>query len=179
MEGSRRDIGKAFFKMSKSLGAQIPEEFEAVADKLLSKGGSPRDALGITDQMIEGIYGQAYNLYNTGKYKDASELFRLLIMFNPSEQKYALGLAACFHMMKEYKGAASIYTICSSMDPASPVPHYHASDCYLQLGDKVSALITLEMAVKRAGSRAEFQQLKDRCMLTIDSLKRELKPKEL
>ncbi len=179
MEGSQHDVKKALGDMSKALGMEMPKEFEAIADKVLKKGANPRDALGLNDQMIEGIYGQAYRLYNTGKYKDACDLFRLLVMLNPTEQKYALGMAACYHMMKEYKAAADLYTVCSMLDPSSPVPHYHASDCYLQLGDKVSALIALEMAIKRSGSRGEFQQLKDRAALTVDSLREEIeKPKD-
>jgi len=180
MEGSQRDVKKAMAEMSKALGTEIPKEYEAVAEKVLRKGANPKDSLGLTDQMIEGIYGQAYRLYNTGKYKDAADLFRLLIMLNPTEQKYALGMAASYHMMKEYKAAADIYTVCAMLDPVSPIPHYHASDCYIQLGDKVSALITLEMAIKRSEGRAEFQQLKDRATLTVESLRKEIeKPKEL
>lgn len=180
MEGSQHEVKKALAEMSKAIGTEVPKEFEAIADKVLKKGSNPRDALGLNDQMIEGIYGQAYRLYNTGKYKDACDLFRLLVMLNPTEQKYTLGMAACFHMMKEYRGAADLYTVCSMLDPASPIPHYHASDCYLQLGDKVSALIALEMAIKRSGERAEFQQLKDRAALTVESLKDDVqKIKEL
>ncbi|MBA2726817.1 MAG: SycD/LcrH family type III secretion system chaperone [Parachlamydiaceae bacterium] len=179
MEGSRHEVKKALAEMSKTLGTEMPKEFEAIADRVLKKGANPRDALGLSDQMIEGIYGQAYRLYNTGKYKDASDLFRLLIMLNPTEQKYTLGMAACYHMMKEYQAAGHLYTVCAMLDPLSPVPHYHASDCYLQLGDKVSALIALEMAIKRSGDKAEFQQLKDRATLTVNSLREEIeKPKD-
>lgn len=180
MDGSIRDVKKAFKEMGESLGAEIPKEIQDVSEKILRQGATPADALGFNDQMIEGIYGQAYRLYNTGKYRDASQLFRLLIMLNPMEQKYVLGMAACFHMSKEYRNAAELYTMCGMLDPNSPIPHYHASDCYLQMGDKPSTLISLEMAVKRSGNKEEFQQLKDRATLTIESLRNELgKPKEI
>lgn len=178
MEGSQRDVKKSVERIGKALGTELPKEYTEIAEKVMKKGANPKEMLGINDQMIEGMYGQAYRLYNTGKYKDACDLFRLLIMLNPTEQKYALGMAASYHMMKEYGEAAHLYTVCAMLDPTSPVPHYHASDCYLQLGDKISALITLEMAIKRSEGRPEFQQLQDRASLTVESLRKEIeKPK--
>jgi type III secretion system low calcium response chaperone LcrH/SycD len=85
-----------------------------------------------------------------------------------------MGLAACFHMMKEYKNAVSTYAICGVIDPDNPIPHYHASDCYIHMNDPVSALIALEMAIKRAGDKPEYQMLKDRALLSIESLKKEI-----
>ena len=139
---------------------------------------TPKDLLKITDAQAEGIYAQAYRLYNTGKYKDACNLFRLLVMINSTEAKYALGMAACFHMQKEYKAAADMYMLCSILDPASPIPPFHASDCYIQMKDRVSALFSLELAVQKAGQKPEYKVLKDRALLTISTLKKELGMKE-
>jgi len=182
MKGDQYDVEKAAKAVAQSekVNAEKTNMVDEITERLIGKGKTPRDAMGMTDQMIEGIYGQAYRLYNTGKYKDASQLFRLLVTLNSSEAKYTLGLAACFHMLKEYSTAAELYNLCGIIDPQSPIPHYHASDCYLQMGDNISALLALEMAVKRSGERAEFQHLKDRALMTIQSLKQELvKPKEL
>ena len=124
--------------------------------------------------MVEGIYGQAYRLYNTGKYKEAAQIFRLLIMINSTEPKYAMGLAACFHLMKDYKSATNTYSLIGIIDPQNPIPFYHSSDCFMQMGDQASALVMLEMAIKRAGEKPEFRTLKDRAILTAESLKKEL-----
>lgn len=180
MKGEQHEIKKAVTDVGQGLGKEKAKQIEAIADKIAKQGAVPKDVMGLNDQMVEGIYGQAYRLYNTGKYKDASQLFRLLVMLNPAEAKYPLGLAACFHMMKEYTSAAEMYTVCGMIDPANPIPHYHASDCYLQMDDKISAMIALEMAVKRSGDKPVFKTLKDRALMTIESLKKEIqKPKEL
>lgn len=180
MKGGREDIRKAVEEMTQGMEPDKVENLQKLASKVAGKGVTPKDAMGLDDQMIEGIYAQAYRLYNTGKYKEASQLFRLLIMLNGAEPKYALGLAACFHMSKDYETAAEAYNNCGVIDPHNPIPHYHASDCYLHMGDKVSAIIALEMAVKRSGSKPEFVQLKDRALMTIESLKQEIaKPKDL
>jgi type III secretion system low calcium response chaperone LcrH/SycD len=174
MKGEQHQIRKAAENIGTTLSKEKSKDFQNIAAKAVQQGVMPKDMLGLSDAMVEGIYGQAYRLYNTGKYKDASQLFRLLIMLNSTESKYAMGLAACFHMMKEYKNAVSTYALCGIIDPENPIPHYHASDCYLHLQDPVSALIALEMAVKRAGDKSEYSTLKDRAMLTISSLKQEI-----
>lgn len=150
------------------------QTLKSAMQKATRKGASPKDALGLTDAMVEGVYGQAYRLYNTGKYKEAIQIFRLLIMINSTEPKYAMGLAACFHMMKDYQTAVNTYTIVGIIDPESPISFYHASDCFMQMGDPVSALVSLEMAIKRAGEKPEFKTLKDRATLTAESLKKEV-----
>ncbi len=174
MKGEQYQIKKATGDLGAEIGKEKSQEFQNVAAKVVKGGVMPKDMMGLSDAMVEGIYGQAFRLYNTGKYKDASQLFRLLIMLNSAEPKYSMGLAACFHMMKEYKNAVSTYAICGVIDPDNPVPHYHASDCYIHLNDPTSALMALEMTVKRAGDKLEYQTLKDRSLLTIENLKNEI-----
>lgn len=164
-------------KGAESVGTHINStkagEAQSVIKKVVQNAASPKDAMGLTDAMIEGIYGQAYRLYNTGKYRDASQLFRLLIMLNATEPKYTMGLAACFHMMKEYKAAADVYSLMSVIDAKSPIPFYHASDCFMQMGDNPSAIIALQMAIERAGDNPTYKTLKDRALLTVESLKKQ------
>lgn len=179
MKSDQNQVKKATEEMGAKLnkgpaGKGLRKNYSKTAQKLIEKGFIPKDALGLSDQMVEGIYGQAYRLYQTGRYNDAIQLFRLLIMINATEPKYTFGLAACFHMLKEYKTAVETYMMCSLIDIESPVPHYHASDCYLHMKDNISALITLELAVKRSGQKPEFKALKDRALLTIESLKKEI-----
>jgi len=143
-------------------------------DKSTQKNIMPKDALGLSDDVVEGIYGQAYRLYNSGKYGEASQLFRLLLTLNSADPKYTLGLAACYHMQKDYRNAAAAYAISAVIDPDNPVLYYHSSDCYMNLGDPKSALLALEIAVNRAGGKPEHQLLKDRALMAMESLKEEI-----
>lgn len=174
MSGDEGQVKRASAQLGAGIKEQKTEELKSIIQRSTQKAVSPKDALGLTDAMIEGIYGQAYRLYNTGKYKDASQLFRMLVMINTTEAKYTMGLAACFHMLKDYKNAADTYSIVGMIDPQSPISFYHASDCYVKMGDIPSATVALEMAVKRAGSKPEFRTLKDRAAMTLESLKKEL-----
>lgn len=174
MKGDAQQVKKAVGEIGTGIKEGKKEQMQATIQQSTRKGVSPKDALGLTDAMVEGIYGQAYRLYNTGKFRDASQLFRMLIMINSTEPKYVMGLAACFHMLKEYKNAANTYAILGVIDSESPISFYHASDCYIQMKDPYSAIMVLEMAVKRAGEKPEFHTLKDRALLTIESLKKEI-----
>lgn len=176
MKGEQEQIKKATEHIGhemRSQGTSPNNRVQVSLSKIVKKGGTAKEMLGLTDAMVEGIYGQAYRLYNTGKYLEANQLFRLLIMINPTEAKYVMGLAAGFHMLKEYKSAADCYQIVGVIDVQNPIPLYHSSDCYLQMGDPVSALIQLQMAVKRSGDKPEFKILKDRALMTIESLKKD------
>jgi len=179
MKGEEQQVRKEAESIGKSLGKDKKEQVNQITAKGIREAASPKEMLGISDAMVEGIYGQAYRLYNTGKYKDAAQLFRLLIMANAAESKYSLGLGACLHMLKEYQAAAEIYAICAVMDPDNPIPFYHASDCFTHLNDPGSALVSLQMALDRIREKPAYQTLKDRIQLSIDTLKKEInKPKE-
>lgn len=168
-------VKKATEEMADRIGKESFEGQETIVKQLISHGVAPKDVMGLNDAMVEGIYGQAYRLYNTGKYKDAIQLFRLLIMLNASEPKFLMGIAACYHMLKEYDNAVGAYTLCGVIDPDNPVPYYHVSDCYLKMEDKRSALVSLEFALRRVGEKPEFSIIKDRIIRSIDSLKKEIK----
>lgn len=172
MARDEEQIKRAADSIGEEISPEMMESMKGLAQTIMQTGTVPKEALGFNDEKMHEIYGQAYRLYNTGKYKEAVDLFRSLVILDATEVKYSLGLAACYHLMKEYEAAAKIYSIAGLIDATDPVPHFHASDCYIQMKDMVAALICLEMAVKKAGNRPEYQVLKDRALLTIESLKK-------
>lgn len=173
MKKEQQQVGKAAEEVAKKMSEDAGKKFQKAAENVV-KGMLPKEAMGLDDQMLEGIYGQAYRLYNTGKYAEAGQVFRLLVMADSMEPKYTMGLAACFHMMKEYENALDSYTLCSIIDPENPVPQFHAADCYIHLGDKLSAAVALKMTIKRARGRSEFSALTDKARLMIEGLKKEI-----
>lgn len=171
-----KNAKEAMRKAVESAGNKIASEQKSTAEQqaTLKRYESVKNILGMSDESAESLYSQAYLLYNTGKYKDAMQVFRLLTLIDPTESKYIMGLAACFHMMKEYRTASSSYALVSVLDPMNPIPYYHSSDCHLQTGDKISAMTMLELAIKRAGDKPEFSTLKQRAQITLEGLKKEL-----
>lgn len=180
MKSDETQVKKAVEKMGDKLKkADRPQDKNVtlLSNEFIKNGHMPKDILNLNDQQIEGLYAQAYNFYQTGRFKDAMQIFRLLILLNANETKYILGLAACLHMMKEYKDAVETYTLCCVLDPESPIAYYHMSDCFLELKDPYSAIVALDMAIKRSGSKPEFKMLKDRAAMTLQTLQDEIKEK--
>lgn len=165
---SEEELIKAF-----ELGIKEGNKIGHAIDKMMHQGMTPKDALGMSPSYLENLYAQAYLFYNTGKYAEAAHLFRILIMYNAMEPKYMLGLAACLHMLKEYTNAIQTYTMCSVIDPKNPLPHYHSSDCFLQMKEYISAMICLEMAIESAGENKEFEKMKERAQLSLENLKKQ------
>ncbi|MCB1114433.1 MAG: SycD/LcrH family type III secretion system chaperone [Chlamydiia bacterium] len=173
MKQSKQAANKAAEKVGEEVKHSKGEEYLDLANKALKGNLSIKGLAGVSDEKEEAIYGQAYLLYNTGRYKEAAEIFRVLITVNSTEPKYMMGLAACFHMMKEYEAAMSSYTMCTFIDPESPVPHFHLSDCYLQLGDDISAVNSLKSAIKRCENKPEFKTLREKSEITLRGLEKE------
>lgn len=175
--GKEEEMVEAVLNIGKEKNEDLKEGFSAVYDNLFQKGILPKDALGVGDENVDKIYRQAYQLYNMGKYEDASKLFSSLIMMDISTSKYIFGLAACGHMMKHYETAAENYMKCTMYEPDNPIPYYHASDCYIQNGDTVSAMVALSMVIRTAKDRPEYKVMKDRAQMTLDSLKKDANKK--
>lgn len=156
--------------------AEVKTAIEGLTKKIYEDGVTPKDAMGLSDQMVEGIYGYGYRLYNTGKYEQASQLFRLLIMLDPTKMKHMMGLAACYHMLKDYSNAALTYTLCSFIDPSNPLPYYHASDCYLQSGSVELTKRALQACIASASAIPELNSVKERAQIMLDNLEKGIMP---
>ena len=168
----KEELNKAGISQEKI--EQFDQALGEIAGKMLKGGMSPKEAMGISGKYLENMYAQAYRLYNTGKYTEASHVFRMLIILNAMEPKYSLGLAACLHMLKEYYDAIQTYTMCTVLDPQTPLPFYHSADCFIQMKDYLSAMVCLELAIKRAESNPIYDKMKERAHMSLASLKEKL-----
>jgi type III secretion system low calcium response chaperone LcrH/SycD len=164
----------ALQRLNINAGEQAQAELKKILSAALDKGVMPKTALKLDDTVMEAIYSQAYTLYNHGKYKEASYIFRLLMLLDFTTPKYVLGLAACSHRMKEYTNASNLYMIAAGLDPTNPLPHFHATDCYIQLGAPALAIISLGMAITAAGAQAQYKLIKERAELMKSTLEQQI-----
>ena len=181
-EPTTNDVDEYFEKLTQGQPKEKAKELNKVASGpakdtiktilfgAMNKGILPKHALRLGDDTMEAMYGQAYNLYNQGKYQDAAYIFRLLMLLDYMTSKYILGLAACLHRMKEYKNAANTYLLCSSLDAKNPLPHYHAADCYLQLGYPEMAAFSLGLVIAVAADQPQYAIIKERARLMKETL---------
>lgn len=180
LDFDKMDINKlsdTLQKINFGAGKAAEDVFKTIMEKVVARGVLPKDALRINDATMEAIYTQAYNLYNQGKYKESSYIFRLLMLLDFMTPKYTLGIAACLHRMKDYVNASNMYLLCAAFDPKNPMPHYHAADCYLQMSLPELAILSLDMAISVAAEQPQYAVVKERAGLLRDGLKEQLKGK--
>ena len=155
-------------------GKQAEDALKTIMEHVLKKGIMPKTALKIGDDTMEAIYTQAYNLYNQGRYKESSYIFRLLMLLDFTTPKYILGIAACLHRTKDYINASNLYLLCGCLDPKNPMPHYHSADCYLQLEAPEFAILSLQMAINAAGDQPQYAVVKERAQLLKTGLEAQI-----
>lgn len=120
---------------------------EAILERLLQ--GEPLQEIFSFDQQVMGDFYQiAYRLFHKKLYSKAADAFFFLSCLNVYQSTYWLGLAMSQHLQKAYDAALSAYAMAQLTDPKNPLPHYHAVDCYLSIGDKKSALASCELAIE-------------------------------
>jgi type III secretion system low calcium response chaperone LcrH/SycD len=136
---------------------------------------TPKEALKIPHDKLEGLYGLGFSLYENGKYDDAINIFRLLMMIDKFDYRFAFGLAACFQLAEKPLEAATTYMIASTLDPKNPMPHFHSSECYTSLKEPTSICISLGLCIKTIGDRKEYEALKLRCELLKDKITKKIK----
>lgn len=146
--------------------------------QIFEEGKLPKDALKLTEEMIDVFYGQAYRLYESGKYKDSLGLFHLLRFLNELDPKFSMGLGACYQMMKNYPYAVQAYMMCGFLDTESPIPYYHMSDCFIQMHHYQSAVVALEITIQRTKRSPNYEPIRERAEMTLKSLKKDY-PKEI
>lgn len=159
---------------NKVVASQIKETLQQMFSAV-KQGIMPKQMLNIGDDALEGLYTQAYMLYNQGKYQDASYFFVLLALLDPNQQKFQLGSAACLHRMEKYEKAAQVYLICSALDQTNPLPFFHAADCYIKLNAHPLAEMCLKNAIDCCGAKPEHALVKERATLMLEAVREELK----
>lgn len=146
------------------------EEQEALLTKIFEEGQPIKQVLNLPESFFEFFYGQAYRMYNSGQYHDAQQIFLFLSLIDPLSVRYSIGIAACQQMQKQYAQAIDTYATCVPLDPHSPIPFYHASDCYVKLGNLFMGWQCLSSAVLIAGDDPKYANIVERSLLTMHGL---------
>lgn len=141
---------------------------EEALSKVILNDELPKNALGITPEVMEAIYQQGYLLFQNGKYDDALIIFNVLRTLDINDSRYTFAIAACYHYKKEYLDAAANYLIYKEMKPLDPIPSYHLFDCYSKANIPLSALFYIQNALALADLDPKYAALKEKIKLESD-----------
>jgi tetratricopeptide (TPR) repeat protein len=82
----------------------------------LAPGRATRDAL-------EGLYATGHWLYSRARYRDASAVFRVMVLCLPEEERGYLALGACHEGLGQAAVALEIYNTATLSTPEAPRCH--------------------------------------------------------
>lgn len=134
-------------------------------------------ALGTPDEIMEKAYALGYELYNSGKYKDAIVVFRTLLRNDGFNARYCYAVGACYHQLKDYEWGSNCYFMAACLDPKNPIPCYHMYNCCVELGDLHTAIVALEMVKSRSKDQPQFRQLFNNASIMQEKLIKNVKNK--
>ena len=137
------------------MNAPLPneEEIDAFAARLgehLRRGGTLAEWVGADDADLEALYAAAWLFYDRDDYDTALRLYGLLLMANPYDRRFAIGMGMCKQMLKQYDDAIGYYANALVLDFDDPLPSFHTAECLVQKGLRNEALQALELCISRA-----------------------------
>lgn len=142
-----------------------------IKESVFEKGMVPKEIFDIPDSIVEELYLLGNVLYQNGKYPEAGEIFRHLLLVEPRSYLYAIGFAACVEELKEYALAIKAYSLASLNDPQNPLPLFRASECAYRLKDDEVYKGFLQQVIEVAGNQNQYSKMKERALLTLKKLK--------
>lgn len=135
-----------------------------------------KDALNLSEENMEAFYTLAYQMYKQGEIATARKLFQLLIFIDPSQPKYHYAQGVLYHKAHDYMDAAKCFLTAGTIGKEPyPLAFFHASDCYIQLNDLPSAIITLAHCIENCGEDAQHTTLKKKCEVLKEALTKKFK----
>ncbi|WP_108624241.1 SycD/LcrH family type III secretion system chaperone [Candidatus Similichlamydia epinepheli] len=132
------------------------EEYEEFSNKIAhaiglvcEKGIFFKDALGLSNENMEAFYAWGFQFFEKKQFGEALQLFKVLTILDPLQWKYRYAVATTLHRQKNYQDAAKAYITSSMLKPDSytPLPHYYAADCYIEMQDNYSAIMMLHLCI--------------------------------
>lgn len=170
MESKQEMIKEAVDKMAEKFPDEDKNKHIEALTKVFEEGMLPQDALGFSQDFVEMLYAYAYKLFQSGKFDEAATAYKYLMVLCPFDVRQPMALAACYHKKRNYADAISNYIVATVLAPDSPMPYYHASDCFLKSDDKDGAIFMLTKAVEKAKENPEYAALLQRAELSLEQL---------
>jgi Flp pilus assembly protein TadD len=117
-----------------------------------------KDARGISDEAIDGIYGVAHELYAGGKYAEALRGFRLLCLYDHENPKHWMGLGYCRQMLADYMGAATALSYSTLyLDDHDWELYLNLARCLIMLGRKGTATEYIDAILASSSAGTDIQ----------------------
>lgn len=105
----------------------------------INEGATLKDMHGVSQEMMDGIYAYAYHFYHSGRLEEAEAFFHFLCIYDFYNADYIMGLAAVFHLKKQYKKASDLYALAFAQGKSNYAAIFYIGQCQLSMRKAVKA----------------------------------------
>lgn len=149
------------------------EQIEKIFTDFYEKGIPIYQSIGLNDDFMKFLYSTAYQMYQSGKFNEAIANFQVLSTFDPTEPKYALGMALCYKEMKKYPHAIEELLQCTSINPEDPIPYWHLYECFVEINEPWGAGSALGAVIYLCDQTQTNTDLKKRAEIALQQVSKE------
>lgn len=171
MDEIDQQIHSAVMQNNEKAAAKDTPMIEEALKKVIKEGLLLKEVLGFSPKIIEQIYEYGYLLFQSGKFKEALEVFTILRKIDNENKRYTFAIAATHHQMKHYAEAVGNYMMYQALDQTNPLPYYHLFDCFSKLNQPALAFNALMSARRLAENDPQHTKLKNKIDMEITRLK--------
>lgn len=131
------------------------------------------EVLGLSKASVLAIYRIGAEVYNEGRYQEASSVFLIVCLLDGSihDAWVSLGHAECRN--KEFTRAIIAYEMAGECDPQNPLSKLYAAHSYEALGEYENAIDSLEHLIALTDGKIEHKELMQKAKACKERLKGE------
>ncbi len=145
-----------------------PEEIKAQ----MLEGKSLKDIAGITNEALQAAYVAAIDIYNAELFVEATDVFFVLTLLDPSQYLLWLGLGNADYYSKLYDEALNAYAIAFYVNPEDPRCHLYAGHCYAEMGEFDFAINSLQIGLYVVEQNPDLEEYRQGLETRIEELQK-------
>lgn len=135
--------------------------------RVIEEGKMPGEAMGLSQEDLVLLYTLGYQMFETGQFKDALNVFDVLSLLFPLNPVLTLAKGTCLQRVKNWEGAIEQYLVAAHLDHSDPIPYYYCYECYIQLEEPLYAGMMLRCVIDRCADVPAFQAMKAKSELML------------
>ena len=149
--------------------SELPDKVSQLQESLAQ--GLMRSMVSTIDtEMLEQLYGQAYERYQQQRYREALPIALYLSISNPKDVRFLFMAGMILQCLNDPLMAATFYACALQFDPSFVPAAFRLAECYTQLGNNREAREMLEATMDMGRDSEEFFALQREIMNKLSQM---------
>lgn len=145
------------------------EDAEKIFRDYYEKGIPLYKSMGIDEDFMKFLYATAYQMYQSGKFKEACANFQILATYDPTDPKYVLGQGLCYQQLRKYPNAINAFVQCGTMNSSDPYPYWHIYECFEELHEPWGSCSALAAVIQICDQTNEYPELRSKAEIAMQN----------